>query len=402
MKLRATLWLLAGLPLTVVLAMSAVAQLDTREKAAAAATNQKMGGLAVRCGNLLHETQKERGLSSGFLASKGEQFRDELGKQRTLTDNRLAELLTTVKALGGEPATKEKLPPFEPALAEAGKLLDVRQRVDTLAIPSPEAIGYYTTMNGRLLDGIGSISSKDGSLLVALRNYLALLRGKELAGVERATGNNAFARDGFAPGIYERFVAAIAGEEAWLAEFVRTAEPWSAEHYAKLQQDPVVAAAAAMRKKALDSGGQGQLGVAAAEWWAAMTGRVDQLKGLEDDLAKGIDARCAATVAAAEQAQLRSAAIGIGALLATALLAVRITRSLLRRCMLLHSAMGKLAAGDLTVRLGQHGHDEFGEMMNAFDSSITALDAALGKAVATSVHVQEAACQVATAGNMIG
>ncbi|MBL8732008.1 MAG: methyl-accepting chemotaxis protein [Planctomycetes bacterium] len=401
MKLRATLWLLAGLPLTVVLALSAVEQLDTGDEAAAAATNQKMGGLAVRCGNLLHETQKERGLSSGFLASKGEKFRAELGKQRTLTDTRLAELLGTVKALGGEAATKAKLPPFEPALAEAGKLLNVRQRVDALAIPSSEAIGYYTTMNGRLLDGIGSISCKDGSLLVVLRNYLALLRGKELAGVERATGNNAFARDGFAPGIYERFVAAIAGEEAWLAEFVRTAEPWSAERYAQLQRDPVVAAAGAMRQQALDSGGQGRLGVVAAEWWTAMTGRIDQLKALEDELASGIDARCAATVAAAQQAQLRSAAIGLGVLFATALLAARITRSLLRRCMLLHSAMDQLAAGDLTVRLGRHGGDEFGEMMHAFDRSIAALDAAVGRAVATSVRVQEAACQVATAGNVI-
>jgi methyl-accepting chemotaxis protein len=69
--------------------------------------------------------------------------------------------------------------------------------------------------------------------------------------------------------------------------------------------------------------------------------------------------------------------------------------------MLLHAAMGKLAAGDLTVRLGQSGRDEFGEMMNAFDRSMASLDGAVGKAVATTVRVQEASCQVAAASNAI-
>ena len=41
---------------------------------------------------LIHETQKERGMTAGFLGSGGKSFKDRLPGQRALTDNRLKEL----------------------------------------------------------------------------------------------------------------------------------------------------------------------------------------------------------------------------------------------------------------------------------------------------------------------
>ena len=41
---------------------------------------------------LVHETQKERGMSAGYLGSKGKKFADKLPSQRALTDNRIKEL----------------------------------------------------------------------------------------------------------------------------------------------------------------------------------------------------------------------------------------------------------------------------------------------------------------------
>ena len=42
--------------------------------------------LAVKISNLVHETQKERGASAGFLGSKGAKFGDTMSKQRQLTN----------------------------------------------------------------------------------------------------------------------------------------------------------------------------------------------------------------------------------------------------------------------------------------------------------------------------
>ena len=48
--------------------------------------------VAVATSNLVHELQKERGLSAGYLGSKGTKFSDDLTRQRKLSDDRLQEL----------------------------------------------------------------------------------------------------------------------------------------------------------------------------------------------------------------------------------------------------------------------------------------------------------------------
>jgi len=47
--------------------------------------------LAVAMGNLVHELQKERGMSAGFLSSHGKKFAARLPQQRQLVDQRLTQ-----------------------------------------------------------------------------------------------------------------------------------------------------------------------------------------------------------------------------------------------------------------------------------------------------------------------
>ena len=56
-------------------------------------------GVSVAASNLVHEMQKERGASAGFIGSKGKKFADTLIKQRQLTNEKkaiLLDLLSTV------------------------------------------------------------------------------------------------------------------------------------------------------------------------------------------------------------------------------------------------------------------------------------------------------------------
>ncbi len=57
--------------------------------------------VAITSGGLAHELQKERGLSAGFISSRGEKFSDALQSQRKLTDQQFEKfnnLLTQVDA----------------------------------------------------------------------------------------------------------------------------------------------------------------------------------------------------------------------------------------------------------------------------------------------------------------
>lgn len=49
----------------------------------------QLTALARSAGNVVHELQKERGMSVGFLGAAGTTFKDELNAQRALTDREI-------------------------------------------------------------------------------------------------------------------------------------------------------------------------------------------------------------------------------------------------------------------------------------------------------------------------
>ncbi|MFA7355160.1 MAG: nitrate- and nitrite sensing domain-containing protein, partial [Sulfurimonadaceae bacterium] len=60
---------------------------------------QELNKLSQELSLLIHETQKERGASAGFIGSKGEQFDDILPKQRTDTTKEYVKLTTYINTL---------------------------------------------------------------------------------------------------------------------------------------------------------------------------------------------------------------------------------------------------------------------------------------------------------------
>ncbi|MEA3522417.1 MAG: nitrate- and nitrite sensing domain-containing protein, partial [Campylobacterota bacterium] len=59
---------------------------------------QKLIKLSVKMSAVLHELQKERGASAGFLGSGGKKFADLLPKQQSSTDTKIKELNAYISA----------------------------------------------------------------------------------------------------------------------------------------------------------------------------------------------------------------------------------------------------------------------------------------------------------------
>ena len=86
---------------------------------------------AERMARLVHEVQKERGLSSAFLADAGDSARKELSAQRIATDFRLSQVDSAQ----------------EPALLPG--LGAMREKVDQTAVEERESFDFYTlSLNG--------------------------------------------------------------------------------------------------------------------------------------------------------------------------------------------------------------------------------------------------------------
>jgi len=129
-KIRYKLLLLLVIPLFGLVVFSAREVVDKYATMGEIAATRSMTALAVKAGALVHEIQKERGLSSGYLNSQGAKFRDELARQRQMVDQEL----TNVKQYAA--ANAQALEAVKPSLDAADSTITKLRRPAAASILS--------------------------------------------------------------------------------------------------------------------------------------------------------------------------------------------------------------------------------------------------------------------------
>ena len=178
--------------------------------------------LSSKLSLLIHETQKERGMSAGFLGSDGKKFGDVLPKQRTLTDESLIGLREYVDQMDLSKFPKELQSELLSLQEDANKIPSIRKQVDALKISVQESVAFYTTMNTKILHVTDSVAkvSEVAELVKVLSSYSHFLKLKELVGIERAVMSGTFASNAFAPGIFAKWNGLISSQAAYTDAFL--------------------------------------------------------------------------------------------------------------------------------------------------------------------------------------
>ena len=145
LSIRIKLLLLLLLPVLGLLIFSGREVLDKYATLQDIRQTEQLIGLSVRTGTLVHELQKERGLSSGFINAKGEKFRSELAKQRGLCDEQFKQLAAFIAATPDAATIVRQA--LDAAAKQQEKLSDIRNKVDALAIEGKESFAFYTAIN---------------------------------------------------------------------------------------------------------------------------------------------------------------------------------------------------------------------------------------------------------------
>ena len=149
---------------------------------------QELNVLSQKLSLLIHETQKERGASAGYLGSKGKKFAQILPKQRSLTNERNNELKTYLKTLDLNIYPSELKSEIIAFSTDMSKISYIRSNVDSLNISVKDEVSYYSNMNEKILN-IVSLTAKLANtqeLVKSLDTYTNFLKSKERAGIERA------------------------------------------------------------------------------------------------------------------------------------------------------------------------------------------------------------------------
>jgi methyl-accepting chemotaxis protein len=120
-----------------------------------------VGDVAVAASALVHELQKERGLSAGFIGSKGEKFKEALLKQRADSDARRKVMLDSFAARADDlpPGFVERMRKANDAIAA---LEGKRGEISALKLAGPDSFGFYSASIENYLVAVGSIAPSLG------------------------------------------------------------------------------------------------------------------------------------------------------------------------------------------------------------------------------------------------
>lgn len=368
LKIRSRILVLCGIMFLGFVLVAAPPFITAFKKTAEAKQVANIAKLAPTISLLVHELQKERGYSAGFIGSKGSQLSVEVANQRSNTDSAFENYKSEIAAATGFSETMEKNEQVAHEALDA--LTGSRSEVDNLSWSVGRMAGYYTPTISKLLkivEGMSSIGN-EGSLVHNVEAYSAVLQGKERAGIERAMGAAGFGSGQFSQSVFSRFLQLRSAQETFFTVAERNMKDGSAffEPVRSSSQEGLVND---MREIADNSAFGGNLdGFTGKDWFDASTARIDLLKEREDVLASDL-VNLSTTLASDNQAQLRNTVILAGALLLAMIgIAVMVVRSITAPIADLTGQMKRLSDNDLDVEItGLNRSDEIGSMSQAVD-----------------------------------
>lgn len=318
----------------------------------------------VKLSSLLHERQKERGMTGVFVGSQGAKLKDELAKQRVVSDEAYAKAKGELSAIAQSSEHPVLAKGAEELLQLLGNVNQTRSAVDALSISKGDAIGYYTASNAKMIDFAGSLAgvASDTEAAIAIMSFANFMRGKEYAGIERAVGTTAFGVGTFAQKDLDNFKKVVSFQDAYGSMFMAYASEEQKAKYASMMQSQESKEIERLRGLAMANDGNELLQVPAEHWFKTATAKIDMQKEIENQVASDVSQKAQEKLKQAEasfQRTIMIAAAGVLTLIAfVALLIFALTESI--RSVV--SATMELGKGNLNFDLPPAYNNEVGQI----------------------------------------
>lgn len=240
---------------------------------------------------LLHELQMERGLSSGYIASDGRFFANDLIRQSKLTDQALSAMEPTL--LNDENLYSYLKATHASALNDLQQIMNLRQRVNTLVLSREVAVDRYSDMIDMLFDAMSSTLVTDDGTLRPQMAFLAFLQAKEMAGQERALLTAILSSRDF--GSFSRTAAfhrIRSIEDQAVKRFLQFAEEDAEAGFEAILDQPFVREGEAIRRRVIAAGHSPTASTdnlpSPEMWFQVSSKKIDAMKDLEHVISRSV------------------------------------------------------------------------------------------------------------------
>ena len=332
-----------------------------------------MTHLATRVSGLVHEIQRERGLSAAFLGSKGLDFGAMQAQRHAATDAQ-AELFS--QALAQLP-TERFAPRLKKRIAEVrddlANLSAWRLEATQLQVATEVQSARYSALIDALLGIVREmhLMGNGAELSRAIYAYVNLMQAKEMAGMERALGATYFSAPRGDASARQVFVGLTERQSHFLEQFRFYADREQTEFLEQALSNDNLAEIEQMRAGVfLGTSGKASRSTRIVTRWIDLASwKIDQMKRVEDRVSQDLLDATLSAQRGAEKVVLWSGGAALVAMALTLLIAGALARGIIHPIRRITAAMNRLAAPDARVDAvqvtDQERGDEIGDMARA-------------------------------------
>jgi methyl-accepting chemotaxis protein len=346
----------------------------------------------VKAVDLVHELQKERGLSAGFLNSQTADLPAELSQQRSLVDQQLQLFLQQLKQGQQSFQSAEQLALLQQIEAKLKGLSQSRAEVSNKSLTAAAMIRYYTDLNQQLLSIAQSVLkfNTDMQLNGPLNSLYSWSEAKERAGLERAQLNAVLTKGSFTAETYISYLSNIAQQQLFFSQFQQFAtdeqKQWLND------QQPKFSEMLAIRQQAM----QQEFIATPRQWFELSSNRINQLKLMEQQLTEQILRLADQSYQHSYQSFLWLVLLNLLVLISVIFLAWQVIRGLVMQVNTLVLVMQQSAQQkDLRVTAPQWGSDEFSQIALALNQMLQQFRGTVDQLLHASVQLSAVAEQTA-------
>lgn len=235
--------------------------------------------------NLIHELQIERGMSAGFIGSKGAQFASELQQHRKKTDNRLNSFIQFVNsdefsAISTDASSKNII------LSDLGRLSQMRNSVDSLNGQGSNIISYFTNTIRKLIHKpLGMLPLlEDTYLLQDLTAVFTFSQIKERGGIQRAVFSNILSSKVLLKKNEKLMYTLVAEEDSYRDAANSLILPKFVSRLKSFESGASNQEVQKLRTQIIQDAIEGRFDVETAQWFRLSTARLGDLRKLEQEV----------------------------------------------------------------------------------------------------------------------
>ena len=359
--------------------------------------------LAVAAGDLIHPMQVERGMSVGFIQSKGQKFADTLPGARTKTGDKLVSYKRLLDGLD-----TRQMPDMKKAAEEAQHKLDglagMRDQVTNYSIPAGQSAAFYTSAISSLLEVMSTAAgyNSDPEIARKLLTYHAFANAKENAGQERALTTAGFVANKVEPAQYRTILSKIHKQEAYLDSFTDAASAGEKTALKKLLDGEAAQDVQRMRNIMAERSIEGGFEVDPAAWFKRITDKIEGLYEVEQLIIRNIYSDVDRQISTSRTMLLAQLILAILAIVIAVVVSVWVARSVNRPLKaVVDAAEYAVAHDDFTRGIPEEGTQETARVGQAINHLMAKFRDIIGHTTRSSEGIADASGVLAASSEQV-